>query len=102
MAATQNADGTEMPIPRPDRGLLNIMAARGADPVTMQNKIWGSPSAFRASSSDPASRERLGSWLTVSTLPASMGLLLRLMPGASEPRRATYTACRGDMQLAEL
>jgi hypothetical protein len=40
----------------------------------MQNKIWGSPSAFRASSSDPVSRERLESWLTVSTLPASIGL----------------------------
>src|SRR6266849_6235922 len=45
-----------MPIPRPDSGSLNIIAASGADPVTMQKRIWGSPSAFRASSVEPVSR----------------------------------------------
>ena len=54
--AIQKAEGTEIPIPRPDSGSLNIIAASGADPVTMQKRIWGSPSAFRASSVEPVSR----------------------------------------------
>src|SRR5579859_5281001 len=56
--AIQNAAGTETPIPRPDSGSLNIIAASGADPVTMQNRICGRPSAFLASSVDPVSRPR--------------------------------------------
>src|SRR5579862_607777 len=55
--ANQNAAGTAMPIPEPDSGSLNIIAASGADPVTMQNRSCGSPSAFRASSVDPVRRE---------------------------------------------
>ena len=51
--ASQKAAGTEMPMPRPDSGSLNIIAASGAEPVTMQNRTCGSPSAFRASSLEP-------------------------------------------------
>jgi hypothetical protein len=51
--ASQKAAGTEMPTPKPESGSLNIIAASGADPVTMQKRICGRPSAFRASSVEP-------------------------------------------------
>src|SRR6516165_6460076 len=65
--ANQNAAGTEMPIPKPDSGSLNIIAASGADPVRMQNRIWGSPSAFLASSFDPVSCANPLSWVVLGT-----------------------------------
>src|SRR4051794_38159721 len=42
------AAGTAYPPPETATGTLNIIAARGAAPVTMQNNTWGNPSALFA------------------------------------------------------
>ena len=47
-----NAAGTAYPPPDTATGTLNIIAASGAAPVTMQNNTWGNPSAFFARSAD--------------------------------------------------
>src|SRR5215207_9770445 len=91
--ASQKAAGTEIPTPRPDSGSLNIIAARGAEPVTMQNKTWGSPRAFRASSVEPViSRPAPGTGALVASMQPPFGLIpsgphafeTRLMPQRNE------------------
>ena len=52
IVATRNAAGTAYPPPETATGTLNIIAASGAAPVTMQNRTAGRPSASRASSFD--------------------------------------------------
>src|ERR1700685_850598 len=84
--ANQKAAGPAMPSPDPDSGSLNIIAASGADPVTMQNRSWGSPSALRASSVEPVRRPRPPSAGVVGALVTSAMSLLLL--GFSGPRLA--------------
>src|SRR3954453_11251940 len=48
--AMMKAAGTAYPPPDTATGTLNIIAASGAAPVTMQNNTAGRPSASRASS----------------------------------------------------
>src|SRR5262245_9079426 len=72
--AIMKAAGTEMPMPRPESGSLNIIAASGADPVTMQNRICGSPSAFRASSVDPVTPFAAGAGALVASMQSPFGL----------------------------
>src|SRR5262245_38951098 len=72
--AIMKAAGTEMPMPRPESGSLNIIAASGAEPVTMQNRICGSPSAFRASSVDPVTPLAAGAGALVASMQSPFGL----------------------------
>src|SRR4051794_31890733 len=46
------AAGTAYPPPETATGTLNIIAASGAAPVTMQNNTWGNPNALFASPPD--------------------------------------------------
>src|SRR4029453_1890625 len=72
--AIMKAAGTEMPIPRPDSGSLNIIAASGAEPVTMQNRIWGSPGGCRASSVAPVPPVVAGAGALVAPMQSPFGL----------------------------
>ena len=64
-----NAAGTAYPPPDTATGTLNIIAASGAAPVTMQNSTWGNPSAFLARPPD--------SWTGVTADGASVTGLMR-------------------------
>src|SRR4051794_39842083 len=63
------AAGTAYPPPETATGTLNIIAASGAAPVTMQNSTWGNPSALFARPPD--------SWTGVTADGASVTGLMR-------------------------